>query len=72
METYIRRRQNKVAQYIATPSLLELCEVTESYQGAWVGMWWWEKAGIYLTGARETTVTATATATDMDEYRMEE
>ena len=29
MEEYIRRHQNKVAQYIDTRSLLDLCEVSE-------------------------------------------
>ena len=58
METYIRRRQITVAQYIATRSLLDLCEAAERKQGARVGMWWWEQAGIDLAGARETAVAA--------------
>ena len=41
MEEYVRRRQNTVAQYIATRSLLDLCEVLERDHGALVGMWWW-------------------------------
>ena len=41
METYIWKKQNTVAQYIATLSLLDLCEATESKQGAWVEMQWW-------------------------------
>ena len=41
METYIRRRQNVVACYIATQSLLDICEAMKSKQGAWMGMQWW-------------------------------
>ena len=38
MEEYVRRRQNTVAQYIATQSLLDLCEGSERDPGARVGM----------------------------------
>ena len=34
METYIRRNQNTYVQYIATRSLMDLCEATEKKQGA--------------------------------------
>ena len=54
METYIRRRQNTVAQCIATRSIMDLCEAEERKQGEWVGMRWWEQAGIDLAGTRET------------------
>ena len=40
METSIWRSQNTVAQYIATRSLLYLCEVVERNQGAQVRMCW--------------------------------
>ena len=40
MEEYVRWRQNTVAQYIATQSLLDLCEGSERAPGARVGMWW--------------------------------
>ena len=53
MEEYFRRLQNTVAQYIATRSLLDLCEGSEWEPGAWMGMWWWDQAGINLVGARE-------------------
>ena len=39
MEEYIRRRQNTFAQYIATRSLLDLCEGSERAPGVRVGMW---------------------------------
>ena len=61
MEEYNRQRQNKVAQYIATRSMLDLCEGSERDRGERVGMRWWEQAGIYLAGAREAAA-ATATA----------
>ena len=38
MEEYIWKNQNKVTYYIATQSLLDLCEVTERTQGARVGI----------------------------------
>ena len=53
MEEYIRRRQKTVAQYIATRSLLDLCEGLERAPGVRVGMWWWEQAGLDLDEARE-------------------
>ena len=40
MEDYIRRRQNTAAQYIATRSLLDLCEGLERAPGARVEMQW--------------------------------
>ena len=68
MENYIQQRNNTAAQYIATRLILNLCELVERERGAWVGMWWWEKAGIDLAGARET---ATAEA-EADEDGLEE
>ena len=56
METYIRRRQNTVAQYIATRPILDLCKAAERKWTTQVGMRWWEKAGIDLTGARKTSM----------------
>ena len=53
MEDNTRRLQNTVTQYIATRSLLDLCEVSEWAPGALVGMRWWEQAGINMEGARE-------------------
>ena len=43
---------------------MELCEETERTTGERVGIQWWEKAGIDLTGARERAVVAAVT----DEY----
>ena len=54
MEHYIRRRKNTATQYIATRSLLDLCEETDRAPGERVGMRWLEQADINLTGARET------------------
>ena len=52
MEEYIRRHQNAVAHYIATRSLLDMCEGSERAQGARLGMRWWEQAGLNLAGER--------------------
>ena len=53
MEEYIRKRKNTVTQYISTRSLLDLFEGSERAPGARVGMWWWDQAGINLTGSRK-------------------
>ena len=42
----INRRQNTVAQYIATRPLLELCKGTTQIGGARVAMSWWDQKGI--------------------------
>ena len=55
MEEYASRRQNTVAQYIATRSLLDLCEGLERAPGARVGMWWWKQEVIDLAEVREAT-----------------
>ena len=52
MKTYICQRQNTSAQYIATQSILDLCEAVDIKQGALVGMLWWEQVEIELEGAR--------------------
>ena len=57
-----------VGQYIATRSLLDLCEVNERTLGARVGMRWWKQAYIELAGKRETA----AAAADTDEDGVEE
>ena len=52
MVVYDLKRQNSVAQYIATRSILELCEKTVRRPGAWVDRRWWEQYGIDLAGTR--------------------
>ena len=44
--TSINRRQNTVAQYIATRPLLDLCEGATQRGGARVTMRWWDQKGI--------------------------
>ena len=66
METYIWRRQNTVAQYIATQLILDLCKAVERKRGERVGILWLEQAVIDLTGKRETV------EADADEDGMEE
>ena len=70
MEEYIRRQQNTVSQYIATRSLVDLCEGLERSPGAIVGMWWWEQAGIGLVGSWEVAV-ATSEGGRGEEWRRE-
>ena len=58
MEEQVKRRQNTVAQYISTQSLLDLCEGSDRDPRARVGMQCWEQAIIDLAGAQEAAVAA--------------
>ena len=53
MEDYTRRHENTAEKYIATRSLLDLCEGSERSPGGRVGMRWWEQAIINMVGVRE-------------------
>ena len=44
--TSVLRRQNRVAQFVATRPILGLCEGTERRGGTWVPQRWWEQPGI--------------------------
>ena len=44
--TSILRRQNMVAQFIATRPILGLCKVAVRRWGTWVPRRWWEQTGI--------------------------
>ena len=46
VQTSINRRQNTVAQYIATRPLLDLCKGATKREGARVTIRWWEQSGI--------------------------
>ena len=46
VRTLIQRRQNTVAQYIATYPLLDLCEGVKQIEGARVTLRWWNQLGI--------------------------
>ena len=53
IRVYITRRQNTVAQYIATLLILDLCKRSIRRLGAWVSRRWWDQEGLYLEGGRE-------------------
>ena len=53
IRTSILRRKNKVAQFIATRPILNLCEKANRRPGAQVPRRWWEQMGIDWNGARE-------------------
>ena len=53
IRTSILRRQNTVAQFIATQPIMGLCEVTERRPGTRVPRRWWEQTGIDCKAARE-------------------
>ena len=48
----ITNRQNKVAQYIATRPLLDLCEEARAREGTWVPLRWWNQMGIDWEAAK--------------------
>ena len=58
----VLRRQNTVAQFIATRPILGLCEVAERRRGTRVPQRWWEQSGITWKLAREKGERAEATA----------
>ena len=43
MVAYALKRNNTVAQYIATRPILDLCEETVRRPGVWVARRWWEQ-----------------------------
>ena len=49
----VLRRQNTVAQFVATRPILALCEETERRGGTRVPQRWWEQTGIDWRLARE-------------------
>ena len=49
----ILRKQNTVAQFIATRLILGICEVVERWRGTRVPRRWWEQMGIDWNLARE-------------------
>ena len=65
--TSVLRRQNTVAQFIATRPILGLCEVTERRGGGTrVPQQWWEQPGIDWRLAREQGERATEAAGHAD------
>ena len=52
MEAYVLKRQNKVAQYIVTRPILDLCEETVRNLGTWIKKMWWYQEGLELKGER--------------------
>ena len=63
----VTRRQNTVAQYIATGKSLDLCEQSTRRPGARVSWRWWDQAGIDLEGAKKrAAVTETVSESELD------
>ena len=60
VRTSVLRRQNTVAQFVATRPILALCEGTERQGGTRVPQRWWEQTGIYCRLARERSENAEA------------
>ena len=79
IRTSILRRQNTVAQYIATRPLLDLCVGARAREGAKMTLRWWEQAVIDWEKAKAkgmekemTAETDTGTDTEGEEEREEE
>ena len=69
VQTYINRRQNTVAQYIAMRPFLDLCKGAKQREGARVTLRWWNQTGIYWykAKAREAeTESASESGTDLE------
>ena len=49
---YIARRQNKVAQYIATHTIMEFCLAVEWNPGLRLSRRWWEQPSLDILGIR--------------------
>ena len=49
----VTRRQNMVAQYIATRPILDLCERSTRRLGSRVSLRWWDQDGIDLEEANK-------------------
>ena len=68
IRTSINRRQNTVAQNIATQTIMDLCEQATRRPGAQVSWRWWDQVGIDLEGARkQAAVSAAISETDSEE-----
>ena len=70
----IAKRQNTVAQYIATRPLLDLCEGARAREGAKVPMRWWNQADIdwetaKSKGVEQDSTGGSETDTDGEEER---
>ena len=65
VRTSINRRQNTVAQYIATRPLLDICEGAKQREGARVTLRWWDQSGIDWEKAKAKE-TETESASDSD------
>ena len=50
VETYVSRRQNSVAQFIAARTIRDLCLEAERRLGSRLSKRWWEKDGLELEG----------------------
>ena len=46
VETYVSRRQNTVAQFIASRPIMDLCLAAERRPGPRVSKRWWEQDGV--------------------------
>ena len=50
VNTYVSRRQNIVAQYIATMTIMNLCLAAKQRPGPRVEIRWWEQEGLDFEG----------------------
>ena len=62
----VTRRQNTVAQYIATLPILDLCERSTQREGARVSRRWWDQEVIDLKAAKERAAEVLATDSESE------
>ena len=70
----VTRRQNTVAQYIATQPIMDLCERATQRVGVRVSRRWWDQEVIYLKAEKERAAEAMATDSESEsdlEYEAE-
>ena len=70
--TYTTRRQNTVAQYIATRPILDLYKRYTRRQGVMVSLRWWQQDSLDLEGAKKKAEAAAAAESDGEETIGEE
>ena len=71
VETYVARRQNTAAQFVATRPIMDLCLAAARRPGARVSEWWRKQEGLDLKGIREAAQAAEAER-DLGEWAGEE
>ena len=71
VETYLSRRRNTLAQYIATRPIIDLWLAKNWRPGPRLAMQWWEQEVLYLEGMRTEAQEGERTKGGEETYRTE-